>query len=278
MEQACTRDTDGQPSGAPGQWTQCAGFRCDETGTQTRTVSICQTASPSTKPKSKPVGHRWTTQRCTRSGGLQCAGVCRRCDETGTQTRTVSICSNGVAEEQACTRDTDGQPSGAPGQWMRLVLPTHAMRPGRRRAPSLFAQTASPSTKPKSKPVHATPMDNPAVHQVNGLGVLVLPTHAMRPGRRRAPSLSAQRRRRRPSRRASLYTRHRWTVVTGQWTQCAGFADACDETGTQTRTVSICPNGVAVDQTEEQACTRDTDGQPAVPGQWKCAGFCRRMR
>ena len=52
--------------------------------------------------------------------------------------------------------------------------------------------------------------------------------------------------------------------ITGPWGGCEGFAGACGQSGTRTRTVtsytcaaSIC---VAAERTESEPCTRDTDG------------------
>ena len=50
----------------------------------------------------------------------------------------------------------------------------------------------------------------------------------------------------------------------GPWSNCSGFSDICDETGTQSRTVVyyLCWNGKckSVSKTETRSCTRDTDG------------------
>jgi hypothetical protein len=49
-------------------------------------------------------------------------------------------------------------------------------------------------------------------------------------------------------------------LATGEWTECGGFADTCDESGERTRVLNVCVNGVAVDQNEVGECDRDTDG------------------
>ena len=65
------------------------------------------------------------------------------------------------------------------------------------------------------------------------------------------------------------------TVVTeGTWSQCAGFDNTCDETGTQQRSNQVCANGVAGAQDETQVCTRITDGTIVVDGEFgACGGF-----
>ena len=60
----------------------------------------------------------------------------------------------------------------------------------------------------------------------------------------------------------------------GNWTPCAGFADACDESGQQQRPRRVCRNGVAADEPESRSCSRETDGQVIGSDGWSaCDGF-----
>jgi hypothetical protein len=72
----------------------------------------------------------------------------------------------------------------------------------------------------------------------------------------------------------------------GSFGLCGGFTDACDESGTQSRTCNpqVCGDGacgLGGGYTEMQDCTRDTDGQPCgspcmIPGPARCcqSGSC----
>ncbi|HEY8428488.1 MAG TPA: hypothetical protein VIL20_08950 [Sandaracinaceae bacterium] len=198
----CLTDADcGDP--IYGAWSACADFSdiCDETGTQSRSVTtftcVSGTCTPSTTTE---------TQACTRdTDGTSCGsttcgswgscgGFSDVCDETGTRSRTCTdyTCSGGVcaettrSESQSCTRDTDGTSCGS--------------------------------------------------------------------------------------------------TTCGSWGTCGGFSDICDETGTQTRSCTdyACAAGSCSGstRTESRSCTRDTDGAPCSDGLWctegdRCVGgFC----
>jgi len=64
------------------------------------------------------------------------------------------------------------------------------------------------------------------------------------------------------------------TASCGSWGACGGFADVCDQTGTQTRscTAPVCAGGAcgSATTTESQACSRSTDGTPCSGG--ACTG------
>ncbi|TNF24885.1 MAG: S-layer homology domain-containing protein [Deltaproteobacteria bacterium] len=50
----------------------------------------------------------------------------------------------------------------------------------------------------------------------------------------------------------------------GAWSACGGFDDACDTTGTHTRTRVICSAGAALEESQTEACTRTVSGcEPA---------------
>lgn len=140
--QACTRSAPGPQSCSPtyGSWSACSGFSdaCDTTGTQSRQVTnssyscsagACQATSTSTE-----------TQSCSRSVSTPprpadsqtlgpCEGFSSMCDETGTQTLTVTTysysCASGSwvpsssSTTQSCSRSTSGQTCGSPiyGGW-----------------------------------------------------------------------------------------------------------------------------------------------------------------
>ncbi|UJR86696.1 hypothetical protein [Sandaracinus amylolyticus] len=61
----------------------------------------------------------------------------------------------------------------------------------------------------------------------------------------------------------------------GEWSECGGFADACDGSGEQTRTCteSVCAGGTCsvTERTETQACVRDTEGDACADPE--CDGF-----
>ncbi len=71
------------------------------------------------------------------------------------------------------------------------------------------------------------------------------------------------------------------TVTFGGWGSCGGYADSCDETGTQSRTVTTptCTAGMCgtVVTMESQGCMRDTDGVTCgstTMGGWSgCSGY-----
>lgn len=62
------------------------------------------------------------------------------------------------------------------------------------------------------------------------------------------------------------------------WGSCGGFADTCDETGKQSRSRKVCKAGKTVAESQQQACTIDTDGKQVKPwSSWSsCAGIRRR--
>ncbi|HEY8429527.1 MAG TPA: hypothetical protein VIL20_14175 [Sandaracinaceae bacterium] len=75
------------------------------------------------------------------------------------------------------------------------------------------------------------------------------------------------------------------TTTYGAWSSCGGFADACDETGTQTRTRTEqrCEAGACTPRnfTESRSCTRSRpDGTSCGSNTWMrcCSGVCRDLR
>ena len=203
---ACSRDTDGMTGCAAtmtGSWGACGGFTggtCDETGTRSRSVTTYACASGACAPSTTT-----ETGSCTRdTDGVTgcaattygtwsaCGGYSNACDETGTRSRSVTTYSCASAacapstttETGSCTRDTDGMTGCA----------------------------------------------------------------------------------------ATTY---------GAWSACGGFSNACDETGTRSRSVTTysCASGACAPSTttETGSCTRDTDGTTGCAattyGPWVCGGF-----
>ena len=74
---------------------------------------------------------------------------------------------------------------------------------------------------------------------------------------------------------AGSCTRNTDGTVTGSgtWGSCGGFSNTCDETGTQSRSVSECSGGGEMSTVESRSCTRDTDGTSCSSG--RCSdGVC----
>jgi hypothetical protein len=133
--EACMRDTDGTSCGGTttGDWSACtyANPMCGTSGTRTRTVTtrVCGAGTCQTRMimESDMAGCARTTDgnTCnspTPSPWGACGGFSDTCDETGTQSRTVTQprCGGGTCststmtiETQACMRETDGTSCGA---------------------------------------------------------------------------------------------------------------------------------------------------------------------
>jgi len=122
--EACRADADCGPVGL-GPWTICGGFgdTCDETGTQTRDVTTPRCVSSScTSEMSVETGACSRTTAGTSCGTTSygswgsCGGYSSTCDETGTQSRSVTTytCSSGTcgsttgSGSQGCSRTTNG--------------------------------------------------------------------------------------------------------------------------------------------------------------------------
>ena len=133
--EACTRETDGTScmgGTTPGTWSACtyANPMCGESGTRTRTNTVracmagtCQSRSVM---ETDMTGCVRDTDGNTCNSPIQgawgaCGAFSDTCDESGTQSRTVTQprCAGGTCsgstmttETQACTRDTDGTSCG----------------------------------------------------------------------------------------------------------------------------------------------------------------------
>ena len=170
-------------------WSACSGFsdQCDENGTRTRTCHDFEDCHAGSLDPGCGETSWNETDACTRdtdgavvaawgSWSAPCAGFDDICDETGSQSRTRTVCGGGASvvetETQACEVDTDG-----------VVVST-------------------------------------------------------------------------------------WS----DWSACGGFDDACDETGTQSRTRTVCGGGASVLEAATQACEVDTDG--VVVAAWSDWGAC----
>ena len=108
-----------------GAWSACGGFDgdCDETGTKTRKCTTFPDCKPLSLDKTCGAKASTETTACTvdKDGEVvsgwtpwgACGGFDGPCDETGTQTRTRVVCTNGKATtktgEQGCTVATTGK-------------------------------------------------------------------------------------------------------------------------------------------------------------------------
>ena len=130
--ESCARDTDGDTCGTTsrGPWSACSGFgnTCDESGTQSRTVTqyVCSDSGCSAVESTQTRSCTRTTDGDTcgttsRGPWSACSGFGNTCDESGTQSRTVTryVCSGSgcsaveSTQTRSCTRDTDGDTCGS---------------------------------------------------------------------------------------------------------------------------------------------------------------------
>ncbi|MCP3137432.1 hypothetical protein LXT23_08800 [Pyxidicoccus sp. QH1ED-7-1] len=242
-----------------GTWGSCDGFSdtCDETGSQSRTVTAYACTSSGTCASSSS----GETQACSRStGGTacgmsydgwgSCGGFSDYCDTSGTQSRTVtaSTCGAGACNEsststetQACTRAAPNTNCAAPsyGAWSACNFSDACAQTGTQsRTVTSYSYScatgqcvASTSTETQS-----------CTRNTNGNSC--------------------------------------GTPSYGGWSSCSGYSDTCDETGTQSRSVTsyTCSNGTcgSSNGTETQACSRSRDGRSCGTdyGGWgSCEGF-----
>ncbi len=65
-----------------------------------------------------------------------------------------------------------------------------------------------------------------------------------------------------------------WIHSTGDWGECLGFSNLCDEVGERTRQKQVCREGEIALENETEDCHRETDGQLLESGPWGvCSGF-----
>lgn len=109
---ACSRTVSATLSAGP--WSTCGGFSdaCDETGTQTRTVESCSGDVAQSVVETRPCTRDTDGDVLSSGSWGSCSGYSSECDESGTQSRSVQVCTSGAGmttvDSRSCTRDTDG--------------------------------------------------------------------------------------------------------------------------------------------------------------------------
>lgn len=170
----------------------------------------------------------------------ECAGFSGVCDETGTQSRTLTTyqcvagtCVPDVAPEtRGCTRPTAGITCSDPtyGPWSSCEYPDFCAETGSRTRTVTTYRCEVGTCMPRS------------------------PTMESEACNRSTEGLTCD---------STLY---------GDWGPCGGFSDECDESGTQSRNIATfeCVAGACqgADDTETRACSRSTNGN-------FCTGSCR---
>ena len=227
----------GTSCGTPnyGPWSSCSGFSnvCDETGTQSRTVTHYRCQSGKCNPVSTI-----ETRSCTRdTDGISC-GICKHCSN--------GSCTNDVAGTPCVTGS--GQHGKCDGNGNCIIL---------RLCPEVeeedlncvdFHYVTSNCNFSNSS------ADNYCKKKY-GSGWKGCCRCENKNGKVSYKAYCYKYKPNGTSCGASNY---------GPWSNCSGFSDICDETGTQSRTVVyyLCWNGKckSVSKTETRSCTRDTDG------------------
>lgn len=235
----------------------CAGFEytCDQSGLQDVEITsyTCTWGGciPATAEGVAVCERNTTGVTCGDPGfgeWSECAFESGVCDETGTRTRTVTsfACADGSCtpvpstETQACTRDTDSASCGptSVGPWgpCEIVGGVCGATGTQRRTTTSFecaSGSCTPETATETRACTVAP-GNPSCG----------PT------------------------------------TIGPWSECQFEGDVCDETGTQTRTVTSfeCAGGscTPISWTEGQVCTRGTAGStcgPVIDSGWDACEF-----
>ncbi|RKI35460.1 hypothetical protein D7Y27_31625 [Corallococcus sp. AB004] len=244
---------------AYGNWGSCDGFSdtCDESGSQSRTV----TASACTSSGACAGTGSSETQACTRStGGTACGtsyggwGSCEGfsdfCDTTGTQSRTVtaSTCGSGTCNASSSSTETQACTRAAPNT--NCAAPSY----GAWGACSFSDACAQTGTQSRTVTSHGYSC-------ASGQCVASTSTETQACTRNTNGASCG----------APSY---------GGWESCGGYSDTCDQTGTQSRSVTsyTCSNGTcgSSSNSESQACSRNTEGTycGTNAGGWgSCGGF-----
>ncbi|WP_309888461.1 kelch repeat-containing protein, partial [Archangium sp.] len=288
----------GTTCGAPasGAWGSCGGFSdtCDETGSQSRTVTAYACTSSGTCAGSDSS----ETQVCTRgTAGTACGtstgawGSCEGfndyCDTTGTQSRTVtdSTCGAGTCsasststETQACTRPAPNTSCAAPsyGGWSACSFSDVCANTGTQsRTVTSYGYNcasgtcvASTSTETQSC-TRPSPTGSCGPTSYGGWGTCERAGNYCSTSGTQSRSVTSYTCGGGTC-NASNSTQSQTCPVSpascsapsyGAWSACS-FGDVCSNTGTQTRTVTNynpnCSTGqcVASSSTESQTCTR----------------------
>lgn len=225
----CSRDTDGAVV-SNGDWAACGGFAnsCDETGTQSRTNQVCVAGVAQNRGESRDCSRDTDGTVVSNGAWGACGSFSDTCDETGTQSRTNQVCVAGASqnrlESQTCTRETDGTVVST-GNWGECGSFSDACDEAGTQSRTNQACVAGVAQNQDES--------RACTRETDGL-----------------------------------------LIEAGLWSACGGFADSCDESGTQLRTNTVCVAGSIGDQSESRACTRDTDGDRVSVGAWgACGGF-----
>ena len=265
----------------PGVWGECGGFidACDETGRQARVQVFCDAGERR---------ERDDEQACARdTDGInvgddewgECGGFDGPCDETGEETRGRRVCQDGVEvgerEARPCQRITDGQvidegDFGACGGFIdacdetgRQVRQRRICRDGREEI-----EDDEQACERDTEGVIVDAGDWGACREFSDdcdeTGRQVRTQRICRDGREQAVDES------------QVCERDTTGVVVsvGNWGQCGGFSDDCDETGREERVRRVCRDGREQAEDESQACERGTEGDVISVGNWgQCGGF-----
>ncbi len=220
-----------------------------DSGTQ-RPGVVCEECNPGLSTSSWSAKSNGTSCGTSQGAWGSCGGFDDFCDTTGTQTRTVtaSTCGAGTCsatststETQACTRAAPNTSCAAPsyGQWSACTFSDACVLTGTQ------SRTVTSST----------------YSCATGQCVATTSTETQSCSRATTNGNSCG---------APQY---------GNWSSCGGYSDACDETGTQSRseTTYACLNGACnpSTSTKTQACSVNKNGDScgSVPECDSCGGF-----
>ena len=245
--EACTRSTSGDSCGmaSTGSWGSCGSYAgtCDESGTRTRTIThrTCASGACTDDP-------RTDMGACSRSTvGVSCGasspgawGACGgftgTCGEAGSRSRSVTdrVCSTGACRDSArtesgsCSRETDGNSCGT------TVTGTWGS------CGSFASRCDESGTQSRMSSSFACAAGSCATASMTETRACLRETDGSACG----------------------------STSYGSWSRCSGFTDVCDESGSQTRSVSVpvCTAGScsSVTSTETRSCSRSTTGSRCI--------------
>jgi hypothetical protein len=292
-----------------GSWNTCGSFSdtCDETGTQSRSVTTYACTSTgacasSTSNESQACSRNRTGVACntTYSNCGACTGFSDTCDESGTQSCTVTnyTCSAGACNpsssgsgSQACSRDTDGSEcssstSCGPCGGFSDYCDTSGTRSCTESTVYCSGGGCNSSTSSSYSEACSRSVNTACPATSYGAWSGCSNSCGASSESRTVTTYSFNCAT--GSCVASSYTETRSCPTFpcpspsyGSWSGCGGFSDYCDTTGTQSRNVTayICSSGTcsASSSTETQSCTRTAPGPQPCPssyGSWSaCDGF-----
>jgi hypothetical protein len=213
-----------------GSFGECGSFDsdCDETGVQTRQNIVCLGGQEVSEPQTQSC-RRETDGDIVDSGEFsECEGFDNVCDETGQQTRQEFFCLDGQVIErtgsQDCSRDTDGNviDESEPGPCGGFNG-----RCGQEGVATVVQSVCS------NGEVTSSPITVSCERNTEGI-----------------------------------------VIEEGEPGECGNFDDDCDETGLAPRDDTVCRGGQAVTQQDFSECTRETDGNQVVTGEFgECTDF-----